>query len=126
MTTATKIPLDAPGVDRPAVLKYTHEAMIDLILQEPGVRIPELAKLFNYSPGWIARVVASDSFQARLAERKAQLVDPHISHSLNERLRSVAVHAVGIIEEKLESEQSASYAIEALGLATVAMAKVKK
>ena len=119
--TSSQVQFDAPVEPRTTRLKYTHEAMIDMILEEPGVRPQELAKLFNYSAGWINRVLASDSFQARLAERKAKLVDPHISHTLNERLRGVAVQAISIIEEKLDSEQSASYAMEALGLATRGM-----
>lgn len=102
-------------------LMYTHEAMIDLIIQEPTVRVGELAVLFEHSTSWISRIIASDSFQARLAERKAQLTDPLVAQSLNERLRGVAIHAVDIISEKLEAEESASYALDALGLATTAM-----
>ena len=107
-------------------LTYTHEAMIDLILQAPTVKPAELAELFGYCEGWINRVLASDSFQARLAERKAQLVDPHITRSLNERLRGVAMQSMDIISEKLAAEQSAAYAIEALGLATVGMGAGRK
>lgn len=102
-------------------LSYSHEAMVDLILQEPSVTTKELASLFNLSQGWVARVLASDSFQARLAERKAQLIDPLITQSLHDRLKGVAVHALDIVSEKLDAEASASYAIDALGLATAAM-----
>ncbi len=105
-------------------LTYTHDAMVDLILQEPTVTHAELAEIFSYSAGWIARVVSSDSFQARLAERKAQLIDPHIARSLNERLRGVTVRAIDIIQEKLSTEEAgASFALDALGIATGAMNK---
>ena len=100
---------------------YTHDAMIDLIIREPTVRVKELAELFNYSPAWVSRILASDSFQARLAQRKSDLTDPLVAQSLNERMRGVAIHAVTIIGEKLEAEESASYAIDALGLATAAL-----
>lgn len=103
-------------------LTYTHEAMIDLILQEPTVKYSELAEIFGFSEGWIARVVNSDAFAARLAERKAALIDPQISRSLNDRLRGVTVKAIDLISEKLSSEEAgASYALEALGIATGAM-----
>lgn len=108
------------GVKR---LNYTHDAMIDLIIAEPTVTPTELAQLFGYSAAWVSRILGSDSFQARLAERKAQLIDPVVAHSLNERLRGVTIQAVEIIKEKLESEESAAYAIEALGIATVGMTK---
>lgn len=102
-------------------LNYTHEAMIDLILQEPTVTTRELAEVFGLTPGWIARVISSDSFQARMAERKAQVIDPVIAHTLRERVQGVAAQSIAIIQEKLASEESASYALEALGVAAIAL-----
>lgn len=103
-------------------LTYKHEAMVDLILQEPTVSYKELAEIFGLSEGWIQRVACSDAFQSRLAERKAQLIDPIISRSLNERLRGVTVRAIDIINDKLSGDDaSAAYAIDALGIATTAM-----
>lgn len=105
-------------------LTYTHEAMIDLILQEPTVTHKELAELFGFSEGWIGRVVVSDSFQSRLAERKAALVDPVIARSLNDRLRGVTTRAIDIVADKLDKEEvSAAYALDALGIATTAMVR---
>lgn len=107
-------------------LTYTHEAMVDLILQEPTVTYKELATIFGFSEGWISRVVGSDAFKARLSERKAALIDPVIARSLNERLRGVTVKAIDLISEKLSSEEAgAAYALDALGVATSAMNKVK-
>ena len=97
-------------------VSYTHEAMIDLILQEPTVTQVELAEVFGYSIGWVQTVLSSDSFRARLAERKAALVDPAIANSLNERLQTVAIKSLDLVSEKLSVEQSAAYAMDALGL----------
>lgn len=102
-------------------LHYTHEAMVDLIIQEPTATHAELGAVFGYTSGWVARVIASDAFQARLAERKAILVDPAIQQTIRERLTGVAVQSMNIITEKLQSEQSASYAIDALGVAVAAL-----
>ena len=97
---------------------HVHDAMIDLILKDPTVSSRELAAVFSYSQGWIAAVLASDSFQARLAQRKAALIDPIIARSLNERLRAVAIRSVDVIQEKLSEESvSAQYALDALGVA---------
>lgn len=115
-------PPKGKGVQR---LTYTHEAMIDLILQEPTVNIAELSELFGFSTGWISRVIGSDSFKARLAERKAVLIDPHIAQQLNDRFSGVAIQAVEIIQKKLDTEQSAMFAIEALGVAS-GMLNVRK
>lgn len=103
-------------------LSYTHDAMVDVILQEPTVTYEELAEIFGYSRGWVQRVCVSDSFQARIAQRKEQLLDPIISRSLNERMRGVAVKAIDLISEKLASpEAGAQYALDALGIASGAM-----
>ena len=107
-------------------LTYTHEAMIDLILQEPTVTPAELATLFGHSKSWISCILSADSFRARLAERKGKLLDPYIAQSLNERMKSVAIRAIDIVEEKLSSERSASYAIDALGLAATSMNAMRK
>ena len=98
-------------------LKYTHMAMIDLILQDPTVTTAELAEVFGYSTGWVTRVIASDSFQAMLASRRDQLVDPMIAQSLNERLGAIAMQSLEVVQQKLAAEESAAYAMQALGLA---------
>lgn len=102
-------------------INYTHDAMIDLLLQEPSATQKELAEIFGYSPGWVQRIMSSDTFQARFAARKAQLVDPTIARSINERLRGVAVQSIDIVSKKLATEQSAILALEALGVATKGM-----
>lgn len=96
------------------LLPYTHEAMVDLIIQEPSVTPAELSELFGRSRAWISKVLSSDSFQARLADRKAVLIDPTLAATLNERVTSVTLHAVDILGEKLEKEESASLALQAL------------
>lgn len=118
-TTASTAPSKRlPG---PAKLSYTHEAMVDLILQEPTVTAAELGEVFGLTAGWVSRVISSDAFQSRLAERKAKLVDPVIAHTLRERVGGIAVQSLSIIQEKLTSEESASYALEALGVAAIAL-----
>lgn len=108
-------------------MNYTHEAMADLIIQEPTVSHSELAEVFGYSAGWVTRVINSDSFQALLAARKEKLVDPLVARSLNDRLRSVTIKAIGIIDSNLSKEEAgAAYALEALGVATGAMVKGAK
>jgi hypothetical protein len=98
-------------------LKYSHEAMIDLILTEPSVSNRELAAVFGYSEAWVGHIVKSDSFQARMAERKALLVDPSIKRSVEDRLASVTIKALDKLETVLDSpDVSAATALEALGI----------
>lgn len=115
-------PAPAAYQSGPKRLNYTHEAMVDLIIADPTVTTAELAELFGYSPAWIRRVAVSDSFQARLAERKGKLVDPFIAQSLDERLKSVTIAALEKVNETLSGpDSSASYALDALGMAAATL-----
>lgn len=82
-------------------VRYTHEACIDMILAEPGISQDQLAAIFGYSASWMSIAINSDAFQARLAERKAEMVDPVIRASLNERLRAVTQRSLDVLLEKL-------------------------
>ena len=88
----TPVPLQgtasaALAIDR---VKYTHDAMIDLIIAQPAISQGELAKHFGYSQPWVSRIMNSDAFLARLAQRKAEIVDPQLTLSVDEKLRAVA------------------------------------
>ena len=107
-------------------LPYTHEAMIDLILAEPSVTSKELATLFGYSAAWVSRILASDSFQARLAARKAALIDPSITRRLDERFRAIAVQSTEVLQQRLDAEEGAALALDALAVATSAMRAVRR
>jgi hypothetical protein len=84
-------------------VKYTHDAMIDEIVQNPAIKQGEIAKLFGYSETWVSIIVNSDAFKERLAERKAELVDPKIRASLEDRLGGVASRALDKLIERLDN-----------------------
>lgn len=84
-------------------VRYTHDAMIDLILSTPAISQNELASLFGYSATWVSIVINSDAFQDRLAERKAELTDPKLRASIEERLEAVAKTALDRLIERLDT-----------------------
>lgn len=104
-----------------AHVSYTHDAMIDMILADPEIPQSKLAEAFDYTPGWISRMIASDAFQARMEERKAQLTDPLIAKKMNERLEGLATQSLEIVARKLEQANNADYALQALGLSAKAL-----
>lgn len=106
-------------------VKFQHEPIIDAMLRAPRIQNKELAEMFGYTPGWIGRLINSDAFQARYAERKAALTDPGIARRLNARLQGVTIQAVEVISRKLDATDSADFALEALGITTSALAKGK-
>jgi hypothetical protein len=100
---------------------YTHDAMIDLLIQNPKISQNDLAKTFGYSVAWVSRIMNSDAFNARLAERKSELVDPSILHTLEERFKALASTSMDILAEKLAAGRNPDLALKALDLTTKAL-----
>lgn len=84
-------------------VRYSHDAMIDLIIENPWVHQNELAAHFGYSPAWISVVMATDMFKARLAQRREEVIDPALKASLEERFRAVVTKSLQVLQEKLEA-----------------------
>lgn len=85
-------------------VRFTHDAIIDEILINPSVSQNELSRMFGFkSPAWMSIVVNSDAFKERLAERKAELIDPAIRSSIQERLDAVARGSLDRIMARLDS-----------------------
>lgn len=102
-----------------ARVRYTHEDCIDRMLAEPGISQNELAGLYGYSPAWISVVINSDVFQARLAARRAELVDPVLQATINDRFRALTVRSLEVLQEKLAKPAdmvSDKFALEAAAL----------
>lgn len=111
------------GKDAIARVKYTHDAMIDLIIIDPSISQGAIARHFGYTEPWVSRIFGSDAFQARLAQRKGDLVDPTIVASVEERLRAVASRSLDLVMEKLANPAlcSLDQAMKAVEVSTKAL-----
>lgn len=108
-----------------AQVRYSHDAMIDCIIADPTIQQKKLAEVFGRTEGWVSLVVNSDAFQARLAERKSELVDPAIVASIQDRLQALASTSLTKLHERLSNPaavltddflfRSAELATKALG-----------
>ena len=96
-------PNTPPGKGQPVQkLHYTHEAMIDLIIAEPGIYNEEIAERFGYTASWISTVVVSDIFQAKLAARREELVDPELRLSIKTQFSGLLQRSMEILRRKLD------------------------
>ena len=84
-----------------AKVSYTHDAMIDMIIADPTVHQNDLARYFGFSPSWVSTVKNSDAFQARLAERRGELIDPVVVASIDERFRALADASLDLLLERV-------------------------
>lgn len=90
-----------PAGARPPKIRYSHQAMADLIIANPGIAQNQLAAIFGYTPAWVSTVVNSDAFQALLASRRSELVDPEIAITLNERFHAMTTQSLKVLQDKL-------------------------
>lgn len=85
---------------------YTHAAMADMILANPRISQRELAAHFGYTESWISIVINSDAFQAMLADRKSEVVDPLLRRDVEEAIKGLVSKSVEILRDKLASPNS--------------------
>lgn len=92
---------EASGRRQLQKIRYTHDAMIDLMIMRPEISQRDLAEIFGFTEPWVSQVINSDMFQARLALRKEQVIDPTIRLTVTERFRAVTNRSLDILQEKL-------------------------
>lgn len=92
----------APAAQPIQKLRYSHEAMIDLIVAQPWISQNDLAAHFGMSPSWVSTVICSDIFQSKLAERRDKLVDPEVRASLKTQFAGLLSRSMEILRHKLD------------------------
>lgn len=102
-------------------VRYSHEAMIDVILTNPTMTQDELAKQFGKSRGWISIVMGSDAFQGALAKRRDDVTNPELIATIEERFRGVVQQSLQIISEKLDLTKNTDLALKALDIGSKAL-----
>lgn len=116
----------APTMGRLQKVRYSHSAMVDAIIENPSISQNQLADIFGFTPGWVSNVIASDAFQAHLAQRKDELIDPTLRLSIEERFKALVQRSLEVLQEKLAKPthtipdqlalQAASLGARSLGL----------
>lgn len=105
-------------------IRYTHDAMIDMVVENPAIHQNQIAAHFGFTPSWVSTVFTSDAFKAKLAQRRAEVVDPVLQMSLRERIEALTSQSLRVLQEKLArpaSEVPDLLALKALELGAKAM-----
>jgi len=97
------MPVESPVVPTLQKVRYTHEALIDVIIANPAISQRELSKHFGFTEAWMSIIINSDAFQTRLAERKGQLVDPKILASIEDRLEALGKRSLDKLLERVDN-----------------------
>lgn len=110
-----------PGIQK---LRYTHLAMIDVMIANPGIRQNALAEMFERTPSWISTIIASDSFQMQYAKRVDETVGTELRDVAKERMKGMMLRSLDILEAKLDQDEKLvpdNLALRALELSSRAL-----
>jgi len=82
--------------------------MIDLVLQNPTISQNQIAEHFGRTPSWVSIIFNSDAFQARMAMRKEEIVDPLVRGRVEEAIKGLVSRSVDILREKLDNPNTST------------------
>lgn len=100
-------------------VRWNHDLVIDQMLADPTLTQTAIARQFGVSNTWVSILVNSDAFKERLRERKAELIDPVLRATLEEKLNGIANTALNRLADRLDNP-----AAEMKNMDLVAIAKL--
>jgi hypothetical protein len=89
------------GAKPPSKLNYTHEACVEMLVAHPELTQRRIAEMFGYSEAWLSTIICSDAFQARLAQRREEIIDPLLRLSVEERFKAAVNRSFEVLMEKM-------------------------
>ena len=95
----------APTMGRLKRCSYTHDALIDLIIEHPEFTQNEIAAHFGYTAPWISNILASEAFQSKMALRREEIIDPDLKATIKERFEALVIRSLAVLQEKLAAPQ---------------------
>ena len=104
-----------------AKTSYSHEALADFIIANPCLNQGDIAKHFGYTQGWLSQIIGSDAFQAYVAQRKEQIVDPMLRGAVEESFKGLVLQSMQRLREKLEANPSDQLVLETFKTASRAL-----
>lgn len=104
-----------------AKTNYSHETLADYIIANPCLNQGDIARHFNYTEGWLSQIIGSDAFQAYVAQRKAEIVDPMLRGAVEESFKGLVLQSMQKLRAKLEANPSDQLVLETFKTATRAL-----
>lgn len=104
-----------------ARVRYSHDGMIDLILSNPALSQGDIARHFGFTEAWVSRVMNSDAFQARLAARKSDIIDPSLTLTIQEKIAALASKSLDRLIERVSTASTGDLELRALEITSKAL-----
>jgi hypothetical protein len=94
------------GARPPQKMNYTHDACVDMLVTHPELTQRKIAEIFGYSEAWLSTIICSDAFQARLAQRREEVIDPLLRLTVEERFKAAVNRSFEVLMEKMSGPAS--------------------
>ena len=95
-----------------AKVGYTHEALINWMIEFPHKLQKDAALYFGITEGWLSQVVNSDAFRMQLKKRQDEVFSV-IAHNIPEKLNIATSIALDKLTEKLTATGDGLYILDA-------------
>jgi hypothetical protein len=119
--TPAPAPVAAP-VTPAALVVYSPEAMVQLMVDHPEYTHAQFAAAFGRKANWFAAVLANGEFQAVLEPRRSEIHDPSLTATMEERMRGLALQSLNVLQQKLDTKEVNEQTIlKAMELSTKAL-----
>lgn len=92
----------------PPLLKgpsVAHEQIMDFIIMNPAATNEDIAFTFNYSPGYVGQLLASDLFKAKLAEKQTAVTND-VLNEVKDKITSLAKKGLDRLLQKIAVDES--------------------
>lgn len=83
-------------------MRPSHREILDLIIQNPFCDGLWLSARTGYTRSWLSTLMASDLFQAELAARREEIIDPILRTTLEEQARGLFQRSIEVLREKFD------------------------
>lgn len=84
-----------------AKVSLQHEALMDLMLQNPFATLKQLSELTGYTVPWISVITNSDAFKCELKRRRGD-IEEDVSNDITAHLRATAITTLSKTMELVE------------------------
>lgn len=105
-------------------LRPWHLEVADLLIANPTLKQGEVAKMLGKSQAWLSIVMNGDMFKEYMAKRRADIMDPILTSTVEDRYAAVAEKATDEFLRRMElapSSISNKHLIDAMGTAAGAL-----
>lgn len=93
-------------------VSFTHEALIQWMLENPSRHLRDAAEYFGYTQSWLSTIIHSDAFKQQLIKRQNQVAF-QVAADIPSRLRGAAHVALEGLTRQLETTEDPEFLLDA-------------